>query len=245
MSLIHSIIKFIPKRIKREIERPFKEELKQINGCFSQEGEDLILYRLLSDWNLGVYLDIGAHHPHRFSNTNMLHLQGWTGINIDANPWSIDQFEKYRPKDLNLNYVLDDAERNIEYYLFNEPAINTCDYEKAQSIIKNTNYKLIETREVSSKTFTELYEKFETTFQKVVLLNLDIEGFDLKILKSINWGVFFPEIVIVEGDVTTIFECQADEINQLMIHNGYLLFSKLFRSRIYISKKFYQEKIAL
>jgi hypothetical protein len=36
---------------------------------YSQEGEDLILAGLIGDRPRGFYVDIGAHHPHRFSNT--------------------------------------------------------------------------------------------------------------------------------------------------------------------------------
>jgi hypothetical protein len=36
---------------------------------YSQEGEDMILNKLLERENKGFYIDIGAHHPKRFSNT--------------------------------------------------------------------------------------------------------------------------------------------------------------------------------
>src|SRR5690348_6482057 len=49
---------------------------------YSQEGEDLILARLLENTPSGLYVDIGAHHPFRFSNTRLLYERGWHGINI-------------------------------------------------------------------------------------------------------------------------------------------------------------------
>ena len=37
---------------------------------YSQEGEDILLSRLLEEkTSTGFYVDIGAHHPTRFSNT--------------------------------------------------------------------------------------------------------------------------------------------------------------------------------
>ena len=33
----------------------------------------------------GIYIDIGAYHPYRFSNTCLLHSRGWSGLNIDPN----------------------------------------------------------------------------------------------------------------------------------------------------------------
>ena len=36
---------------------------------YSQEGEDMILRRLFEKQIQGFYVDVGAHHPKRFSNT--------------------------------------------------------------------------------------------------------------------------------------------------------------------------------
>ena len=36
---------------------------------YSQEGEDMILRRIFENRNNGFYVDVGAHHPRRFSNT--------------------------------------------------------------------------------------------------------------------------------------------------------------------------------
>ena len=43
---------------------------------FSQEGEDIILNNILNDKKSGFYIDIGAHHPVRFSNTYLFYLKG-------------------------------------------------------------------------------------------------------------------------------------------------------------------------
>jgi|GEM_PF-6495962 len=43
---------------------------------FSQEGEDAILWRIFERQTIGFYVDIGAHHPQRFSNTYRFYLRG-------------------------------------------------------------------------------------------------------------------------------------------------------------------------
>jgi len=64
---------------------------------YSQEGEDMILRRIFEDNETGFYVDVGAHHPARFSNTNYFYKRGWRGLNIDAMPGSMSKFKKYRP----------------------------------------------------------------------------------------------------------------------------------------------------
>jgi len=46
----------------------------QPNVCYGKDGEDLVLNRLLGAQVKGFYVDVGAHHPVRFSNTDMLNL---------------------------------------------------------------------------------------------------------------------------------------------------------------------------
>ena len=53
----------------------------------SQFGEEKSLNKLLKNRNKGTYLDVGCFHPTKFNNTNMLYRSGWSGINIDLNPF--------------------------------------------------------------------------------------------------------------------------------------------------------------
>lgn len=71
---------------------------------YSQEGEDMILHRIFERQCKGFYVDIGAHHPFRFSNTYLFYKRGWSGINIDAMPGSMNIFNKFRNRDINLEY---------------------------------------------------------------------------------------------------------------------------------------------
>ena len=76
---------------------------------YSQEGEDLILDRLLRRKPRGYYVDVGAFHPKKFSNTHLFYRRGWSGINIDATPGSMDEFRRVRPRDTNLEIAISDV----------------------------------------------------------------------------------------------------------------------------------------
>lgn len=69
---------------------------------YAQQGEDLILREMLAYAQSGFYVDVGAHHPFRFSNTYLFYKQGWRGINIDAMPGSMKLFDRFRPRDINI-----------------------------------------------------------------------------------------------------------------------------------------------
>ena len=91
---------------------------------YSQEGEDMILRRLFEKQQTGFYVDVGAHHPKRFSNTYFFYKKGWRGINIDAMPDSMIPFNKIRPRDINIEKPVSDKKQVLTYYAFNEPALN-------------------------------------------------------------------------------------------------------------------------
>ncbi len=69
---------------------------------YSQEGEDMILARLFENQQNGFYIDVGAHHPQRFSNTYFFYKKGWRGINVDAMLGSMKLFNKIRSRDINI-----------------------------------------------------------------------------------------------------------------------------------------------
>lgn len=70
---------------------------------YSQNGEDIIVPKSFPRGYTGFYVDVGAHHPYRISNTYKLFRSGWHGINIDTNPDTIKLFKKARPRDINLS----------------------------------------------------------------------------------------------------------------------------------------------
>jgi hypothetical protein len=83
-----SLIKALLLLLKRKSWGPFIEIAEitkfdhSISVSWSQCGEDLALLHLLPP--NGRYLDIGAHHPSRFSVTRHLYQRGWDGINVEA-----------------------------------------------------------------------------------------------------------------------------------------------------------------
>ena len=85
-----------------------------------QEGENVILERIFAKKNKGYYIDIGAHHPVRFSNTLNLYQKGWTGINVEPNQETIEIFRKMRSRDLNLNIAVSTKKNTCNYYNYNQ-----------------------------------------------------------------------------------------------------------------------------
>ena len=75
---------------------------KYSKKSYSISNVDLIIDRLFSKKQKGIYIDIGCNHPIKFNNTYLLYKRGWNGINVDLDQSSIDEFNKLRKDDYNL-----------------------------------------------------------------------------------------------------------------------------------------------
>ena len=64
-------------------------------------------------------------------------------------------------------------------------------------------------------------------------INIDVEGFDLHVLKSNDWKRFRPVYVLVEALRASLDGILANPIHAYMRDNDYLLIAKTFNTLIY------------
>ena len=155
---------------------------------YSQWGEDLVIEKYFKN-KIGKYVDIGCFHPIRHSNTCLLYNKGWRGTNIDLNPTSIELFNIVRREDKNILATLSDK-NNKEVDIFfehNFSPINSLHLKNFDSKKKNYFKK-----KAFTKKFSELIN-FNFDF-----LNIDCEGEDLNILKTIDFKKFTPNLICIE-----------------------------------------------
>ncbi|QDC48041.1 FkbM family methyltransferase [Candidatus Methylopumilus universalis] len=203
---------------------------------YSQEGEDLILRRIFSNKKDGFYIDVGAHHPKRFSNTYALYKLGWKGINIEPNPETFNLFEKLRSRDINLNFGVALNAGKLNYYMFDEAALNTFDSKIFYSRISETIYKHKKTIIVDVKPLTEILKLNISKDRKIDFLSVDVEGLDLEVLKSNDWNVFRPDWVLVEQLNMQDIENLSFEIHHYLKTRDYVLFAKTLNTLFYKNK---------
>lgn len=202
---------------------------------YAQEGEDMILKVIFEDIETGFYVDVGALHPVRFSSTYHFYMKGWQGINIEAMPGSMQEFNKKRPRDINLELAISDKKEMITYYVFNEPALNGFSRSLSLERNENTSYKILFTKELQTIPISEVLDQYLLGDQTINFLNIDTEGYDYKVLKSNNWEKYRPEIVVIEDYLPfeKIFE---SEIFNYMQKLDYEIYCRTLRTTIYKQK---------
>ena len=205
------------------------------NLCYSQNGEDLILNRLFDNKNNGFFIDVGAHHPIRFSNTYLFYKNGWSGINIDAMPGSMTEFNKIRPKDINIESGVGLKNDQIIFYQFNESALNT--FSKKEALSKNKDgYKIIKSNMIQVETLENILDKYMPRNTRIDFLNIDVEGKDEEVLISNNWEKYNPIYILVEILREKYLDDTNSSIKVFLKSKGYYPINKILDT--YIFKKF-------
>ena len=223
--------------IQSLIDKLFRRDPKmKPNLCYSQNGEDLILNRFLENKEKGFFIDVGAHHPIRFSNTYLFYKKGWSGINIDAMPGSMTKFNKIRPKDINIECGVGLKNDQLTFYQFNETALNT--FSKKEALSKNKDgYKIIKSNFLQVESLENLLDKYMPRNTKIDFLNIDVEGKDEEVLISNNWEKYKPNYILVEILREKYIANPNSSIKKFLKSIGYIPINKIFDT--YIFKKFY------
>jgi len=243
--MIKEIIKkFIPKRYRK-----FVIEWKNLifdsytTKSYSQEGEDIILKSILGEKKTpGFYVDVGAHHPMRFSNTYYFYKRGWRGINIDAMPGSMKIFKKMRPKDINLEIAISEKKQVLTYYCFNDPALNGFSKELSTERDEKGRYRIIDEIKMETLTLVEILDAYLTENIEIDFLSVDVEGLDFQVLKSNNWSKYKPKVILVESLDFSFYNFDNSEIYRFLVAKGYHLAAKTVNALFFVSNSFKEQK---
>ena len=197
------------------------------NGSQFQE-DQFILEQFQNNYK-GKYLDIGCFHPTRHNNTYKMHKLGWSGMNIDLNPLTIELFNYARPKDINLNIAISNKETEKKLYFIDElNTQNTLDPNQLLFLKNHHNIRnedIIE-KEIKVKTINLILDDYD--FNDIDFMNLDVEGHELEILENLNFNRNKIKYLCVEmikhNDEA---KHRSEKINQILKLNKYALIKEI------------------
>lgn len=205
---------------------------------FGQWGEDTLVRKLFPKNKAhGRYVDIGAYHPFKHSNTAGFWMRGWTGINVDANKQSIELFKKKRPRDINLwsavvpHKLLNQDTHEIDLYLPSKNRISTVG---TVDINMSNERSFDEKVTVPATSIPDLIKKYQ--LNEVDYLNIDVEGFDTQLIKDIDFKKFSPTVISVEDYSKSMQELMSSEISKHLFMNSYDLIARAGPTSIFIRK---------
>lgn len=191
----------------------------------TQFGEDKYIMQLFEENFKGKFLDVGCYHPTRHNNTFAMYKKGWSGINIDLNPLTIELFNYMRPRDTNIHVGVSDTDTEKKLYFLDElNTQNTLDENQLNFLKNHHNVKENEITEkmIKTKNLNSILKDYK--FFNIDFMNLDIEGHELKVLKTIDFEKINIKYLCIEMiDHNKLSILNNKNIKDLLIKNNYSL----------------------
>jgi hypothetical protein len=200
---------------------------------FNSNGNTKFSKQILRNIKKGIYLDIGCYHPFKDSQTSLFYKKGWRGVNLDISKETIDMFNIFRPKDINLHLGLSTKNgKQFAYYEGNISTVSSLDKNYLKKIgRKNKKKNLIEVI-----TLNNLRKKYKINI--INFLKLDCESIDEAIIMKSSLKDLDCNYLSIELLPQTQFGWENYKLPKKNINNyckDYFLKSKMFKK---LKKKF-------
>jgi FkbM family methyltransferase len=206
---------------------------------YSQSGEDLIIeqvFMVLGRKRIS-YLDLGANHPTRFSNTYLFYLQGGSGVCVEPDPTLQPLFRKWRSRDTLLACGAGIEEGEADFYIMTTNTLNTFSKEEA---MRYQGYGRQRIEMIIKLPLVPVNRILEQHFEVCPnLISLDIEGLDFQILSSMDFDKWRPEVFCIETLTYTEdkTERKLDEIIEYMKGKNYMVYGDTYINTIFVDRQ--------
>lgn len=184
---------------------------------YSLNHEDVMLNRVFGMQEEGFYVDVGAAHPLFENDTRALYNRGWHGINIEPTMAFFRELAAERPRDLNLNVAISDEPGELSFHEIVGTGLSTADAAYADQAAAKGFEVLRYT--VPARTLCSILE--EANVSGIDVLKVDVEGFELRAMRSNNWKKFRPRLILSEGTHPESSVRRDDGVAEYLAGQGY------------------------
>ena len=202
---------------------------------YSNWGVDKMAEDFFKQKKEGFFIDVGCHQPFLNNNTYILYKKGWRGINIDLDFGSIDMFNFFRKEDTNIQAAVSNSvdEKNL-YFFHNRSAVNTLSIKKGA--------KSREIKKITTSTLNKIIENSIYKDKEIDFLSIDVEGYEIEVLKGLDFDKYKPKLVVLEfsdHDIKEFYNQKINDIlksqlNEFMENKNYKLINWIHDDLIYI-----------
>lgn len=234
------------------IQRKFNKLLYKGSDDYSQLGEQMVVMNILGRMDQSkinkVYIDIGAFHPYKGSNTYKLYLKNWRGVVVDPNPNKTKQFSSERPLDICLTKaVIPDSWTITEVEMRSSGALDA--RESITPELNKNNHLDQETNRGSyiAKTI-KISDVLQICVEKLgmpAFMSVDIEGSEGDLIQGTDFVKYPIPVLCIEHFINefsegqSVFDYQSSPMIQHLIKNGYELVSVCGVSVILAHRNYY------
>tara|TARA_B100000963_G_C22471240_1_gene600233 strand:- start:175 stop:897 length:723 start_codon:yes stop_codon:yes gene_type:complete len=228
--------KFLKNTTIYHIYRYFKYK-RNFFPSYGATGEDVLINKIFKNKIDGYFVDVGALHPINGSLTYNLSKKGWKGLNIDLVKENLILFNFFRKKDKNINFAISKNKGFINAYIFERGSgVNTTNKKWADEWKKKIgkNYTVLK---IKKNTLNNVLSSLKIK-KEFELLNVDVEGHEIDVLKGINFKNIRPKIITIEIHVEKTEQIFETNVYKLLKKNRYELISQYYQTSFFKSNEF-------
>lgn len=137
-----------------------------------------------------------------------------------------EKFDKIRPRDGNLELGIGTNVDELDFYVFNEPALNGFSKELSEQRHEaDTAFQVRKVIKVDCKPLSQVLDSHLNVGQGIDFMSIDVEGLGFDVLQSNDWSKYRPTLVLAKVLGSSLHEIEQSEIGQLL-HDKYVLYAK-------------------
>lgn len=214
---------------------------------FAQCGEDRIIEFALRQLGIHkpVYLDIGAHHPSYLSNTFYFYKKGSVGVCVEPDEFLCSTIRKQRKNDkcLNIGIGITEEDKAASFYVMSTKTLNTFSKVEAERYASYGNHKIEKVLEIPLVTINEVIKN--NFIHCPDFVSLDVEGWDLQILKTLDFNQYRPPVFCVETLTYTEnnSEMKITEIAEYMLSKNYFVYADTYINSVFVDREAWDARL--
>jgi FkbM family methyltransferase len=187
----------------------------------SENSEEWIVRDFFRDKRGGIFIDVGANHYRRASNTYYLETQlGWSGIAIEPQVKYAADYALHRPRTIFVPlFVSDVSNRQAVLYVPRNDLMASADKAFAASAADDE----IEPVAANTTTLDDVLDRH--AIREVDFLSIDIELHEPQALKGFSIERFRPQLAVVEAHAPV-----RQQILNYFTKHGYVIAGKYLRA---------------
>lgn len=220
------------------VKRAWRQFMQIRRGAYERLGSDrysrpgMLKLDQYINFRGGFYIEVGAHDG--FSQSNTYHLEkfmGWTGVLVEGIPELYRQCKRHRPNSKVFNFALVDqtfTQPTVEMHFASlmsvvDGSLKSSDLQQQhlKTGVKHEQLRSSYTVHVPARTLESVLDAVQPP--KIDLFSLDVEGYELSVLRGMNILKYQPRIIVVEArffnEVNAFLAPYYDMVEQLWEHD--------------------------
>ena len=182
------------------------------NKNYSQGNEESVINSVFKNIENGFFIDVGAHHPTKLSNTYSLYKRGWRGLCIDPDRSHARAFKRFRPEDKLEHVAISNYDGEAEFYFGKYSVHNS---------LKQYENRYVKKQKVTVHRLDSLLKSLGET-RDIDVLSIDTEGTELDVLDGLDLEKRKPRLIIAEYNTSSVIDLK---IQPYLVSKGYQILS--------------------